>query len=67
MAEFPLEPMLSKTVIYSEKLNCTKEVLSMVSMLSIGASVFYVPKDKKVHAETARLNFARGGGGEETN
>ncbi|GMI13900.1 hypothetical protein TrVE_jg109 [Triparma verrucosa] len=65
MAEFPLEPMLSKTVIYSEKLNCTKEVLSMVSMLSIGASVFYVPKDKKVHAETARLNFARGGGGDQ--
>lgn len=30
MAEFPLEPMLSKTVIFSEKLKCTKEVLSMV-------------------------------------
>jgi pre-mRNA-splicing factor ATP-dependent RNA helicase DHX16 len=33
-------------------------------MLSLGASVFYRPKDKAVHADTARLNFARGGGGD---
>jgi len=32
-------------------------------MLSLGASVFYRPKEKAVHADTARLNFARGGGG----
>lgn len=37
----------------------------MVSMLSIGASVFYRPKEKAVHADTARLNFARGGGGDQ--
>ena len=63
MAEFPLEPMLCKTVIVSEKYGCTKEVLSVVSMLSVGASVFYRPKEKAVHADTARMNFARGGGG----
>ena len=66
MAEFPLDPMLSKTVIVSEKYKCTAEVLSMVAMLSLGSSVFYRPKDKKVHADTARLNFARGGGGDHT-
>ena len=33
-------------------------------MLSLGASVFYRPKEKAVHADTARLNFARGGGGD---
>ena len=66
MAEFPLDPMLSKTVIVSEKYKCTTEVLSMVAMLSLGSSVFYRPKDKKVHADTARLNFARGGGGDHT-
>jgi pre-mRNA-splicing factor ATP-dependent RNA helicase DHX16 len=64
MAEFPLDPMLSKSVIASEKYKCVKEVLSTVSMLSIGASVFYRPKEKAVHADSARMNFARGGGGD---
>ena len=64
MAEFPLDPMLSKTVIVSEKYNCVSEVLSTVSMLSIGSSVFYRPKEKKVHADTAHQNFSRGGGGD---
>jgi pre-mRNA-splicing factor ATP-dependent RNA helicase DHX16 len=64
MAEFPLDPLLSKAVIVSEKYQCVSEVLSTVAMLSIGASVFYRPKEKAVHADTARLNFARGGGGD---
>lgn len=64
MAEFPLDPMLSKSVIASEKYECVSEVLSTVSMLSIGTSVFYRPKEKAVHADTARMNFARGGGGD---
>lgn len=64
MAEFPLEPMLSKAVIVSEKYECVSEVLSTVAMLSLGASVFYRPKEKAIHADTARLNFARGGGGD---
>lgn len=33
-------------------------------MLSCGNSVFYRPKDHAVHADNARLNFARGGGGD---
>lgn len=65
MAEFPLDPMLSKSVIVAEKYECVSEVLSTVSMLSLGASVFYRPKEKAVHADTARLNFARGGGGDQ--
>lgn len=64
MSEFPLDPMLSKTVIASEKYKCTSEILSTVAMLSLGASVFYRPKEKAIHADTARLNFARGGGGD---
>jgi len=66
VAEFPLDPMLSKAVIVSEKYKSTSEVLSMVAMLSLGSSVFYRPKEKAVHADTARLNFARGGGGDHT-
>ena len=64
MDEFPLEPMLSKSVITSEKYKCVSEVLSTVAMLSLGASVFYRPKEKAIMADTARMNFARGGGGD---
>jgi pre-mRNA-splicing factor ATP-dependent RNA helicase DHX16 len=64
MAEFPLDPMLSKAIIVSEKYSCVSEVLSTVAMLSLGATVFYRPKERAVHADTARLNFARGGGGD---
>lgn len=54
----------SKSVLASEKYKCTSEVLSMCSMLSVGSTIFYRPKDKEVHADTARMNFARGGGGD---
>lgn len=64
MAEFPLDPMMSKALISSEKYGCTEEIMTICAMLSINNSIFYSPKDKKVHAETARLNFARGGGGD---
>jgi pre-mRNA-splicing factor ATP-dependent RNA helicase DHX16 len=59
MAEFPIDPMLSKTLIASEQLQCTEEILSIVAMLSIGNSVFYRPKDRIVHADQARKNFFR--------
>jgi pre-mRNA-splicing factor ATP-dependent RNA helicase DHX16 len=64
MAEFPVDPMMSKAILASETYKCTSEVLTIVSMLSIGSSVFYRPKDKAVHADNAKLNFARGGGGD---
>lgn len=64
MAEFPLDPMMSKAVLASEKYLCVSEVISVVSMLSIGSSVFYRPKDRAVHADNAKQNFARGGGGD---
>lgn len=64
MAEFPLDPQLSKTVIISEKYKCVNEILSTVSMLSTGTSVFYRPREKAMYADSARLDFARGGGGD---
>lgn len=64
MAEFPLDPMMSKAVLASERYLCTAEVLTIVSMLSIGSSVFYRPKDRAIHADNAKQNFARGGGGD---
>ena len=70
MAEFPLDPFLSKTIIAAEKYRCTEQVndaflfyvISIVSMLSVGNAVFYRPKEKIVHADQARKNFFRPGG-----
>ncbi|KAJ6509009.1 pre-mRNA splicing factor [Mycena sanguinolenta] len=62
MAEFPVDPMLSKAIISSEKYVCTDEVLTIISMLSESGSLFYRPKDKKLHADQARQNFVRPGG-----
>ena len=41
---------------------CAKEILSICAMLSVNNAVFYRPKDKVVHADTARVNFFRPGG-----
>ncbi|KAI0648049.1 pre-mRNA splicing factor [Trametes meyenii] len=62
MAEFPVDPMLSKAIIASEKYSCTDEVLTIISMLQESSSLFYRPKDKKLHADQARQNFVRAGG-----
>ncbi|BGP57914.1 hypothetical protein JCM8202v2_005568 [Rhodotorula sphaerocarpa] len=62
MAEFPMDPALSKAILASEKYNCTEEVLTIVSMLSESGSLFYRPKQKKLEADTARQNFVKPGG-----
>ncbi|WJX71612.1 Pre-mRNA-splicing factor ATP-dependent RNA helicase DEAH1 [Trifolium repens] len=60
MAEFPLDPMLSKMIVASEKYKCSDEIFSIAAMLSVGNSIFYRPKDKQVHADNARMNFHTG-------
>ena len=57
MAEFPVDPMLSKTILASENFKCSEEILTICAMLSVNNSVFYRPKDKIIHADTARQNF----------
>ncbi|KAK6942107.1 Helicase-associated domain [Dillenia turbinata] len=57
MAEFPLDPMVSKIIVASDKYKCSDEVVSITSMLSIGNSIFYYPKDKQVHVDNVRMNF----------
>lgn len=46
MAEFPLDPSLSKMLIVAEKYNCSEEVLTIVSMLSV-PSIFFRPKERE--------------------
>ena len=53
MAEFPVDPPLSKMIISANKLGCVSEILTIVSMLSV-PSIFYKPKDKIQEAEAAR-------------
>jgi pre-mRNA-splicing factor ATP-dependent RNA helicase DHX38/PRP16 len=46
MVEFPLDPPLSKMLIISAELNCSLEILTIVSMLSV-PSIFFRPKDRE--------------------
>ncbi|KAJ8039315.1 Pre-mRNA-splicing factor ATP-dependent RNA helicase DHX16 [Holothuria leucospilota] len=62
MAEFPVDPMMSKMILASEKYKCSEEILSITAMLSVNNAVFYRPKDKVVHADNARMNFFTAGG-----
>ena len=64
MAEFPLDPMLSKAIVASDKYKCSDEMISIAAMLSVGNSIFYRPKDKQVHADNARMNFHSGNVGD---
>ena len=56
MAEFPLEPNLSKMLIMSVHLQCSDEILTIVSMLSV-QNVFYRPKEKQALADQRKAKF----------
>merc|ERR1719266_406607 len=56
MAEFPLEPNLSKMLIMSVDLGCSDEILTVVSMLSV-QNVFYRPKEKQAIADQRKAKF----------
>lgn len=62
MAEFPLDPMMAKMLIASEKYRCSEEIATIAAMLSVNGAIFYRPKDKLIHADTARKNFHVPGG-----
>lgn len=56
MAEFPLDPPLAKMLLFAETLECTQEVLTVVSCLSVPA-LFFRPKDREAESDTAREKF----------
>ncbi|KAI0990099.1 hypothetical protein GJ496_010024 [Pomphorhynchus laevis] len=56
MAEFPLEPQLSKMLIMSVQLSCSDEALTIVSMLSV-QNIFYRPKEKAELADQRKARF----------
>uniref|UniRef100_A0AC35UFQ2 Pre-mRNA-splicing factor ATP-dependent RNA helicase PRP16 n=1 Tax=Rhabditophanes sp. KR3021 TaxID=114890 RepID=A0AC35UFQ2_9BILA len=56
MSEFPLDPSLSKLLIASVELQCSKEVLIIVSMLSV-PSIFFRPKGREADADARKEKF----------
>lgn len=56
MAEFPLEPPLSKMLITSVEMSCSDEILTVVAMLSV-QNVFYRPKEKQAQADQKKAKF----------
>jgi len=57
MSEFPMEPSMAKMLIASVEYNCSSEMLTIVSMLSV-PSVFYRPKERMEEADAAREKFS---------
>lgn len=41
---------------------CSEEAVTVAAMLSVNGAIFYRPKDKILHADTARKNFFLPGG-----
>ncbi|KAL3574877.1 hypothetical protein D5086_022978 [Populus alba] len=56
MAEFPLEPPLSKMLLASVDLGCTDEILTIISMITTG-NIFYRPREKQALADQKRAKF----------
>ncbi|KAF7456170.1 putative pre-mRNA-processing protein 8 [Cryptosporidium felis] len=62
MAELPLDPMHSKMVLASRKYNVVNETTTIVSMLSVGNTIFIRPKEKAKQADSIRKAFTVQGG-----
>eukprot|EP00698_Gefionella_okellyi_P007728 TRINITY_DN1885_c0_g2_i1.p1 TRINITY_DN1885_c0_g2~~TRINITY_DN1885_c0_g2_i1.p1 ORF type:complete len:967 (-),score=246.37 TRINITY_DN1885_c0_g2_i1:44-2944(-) len=58
MAEFPLDPQLSKVLIASAdpEYGCSEDMLTIVAMLSV-ENVFYRPKEKQQQADLKKAKF----------
>uniref|UniRef100_A0A0N5A8Z8 RNA helicase n=1 Tax=Syphacia muris TaxID=451379 RepID=A0A0N5A8Z8_9BILA len=56
MVEFPLDPTLSKMLIVSEGMQCSDEILTIVSMLSVPA-IFFRPKGREEDADAKKEKF----------
>lgn len=62
MAEFPLDPMLARTLISGQELGVSDEVLSIAAMISVQESLFYRPRERRIQADEAKRSFIRSGG-----
>ncbi|XP_022642961.1 uncharacterized protein LOC106774760 [Vigna radiata var. radiata] len=56
MAEFPLDPPLSKILLVSVDLGCSDEILTIIAMIQTGNN-FYRPREKQGLANWKRAKF----------
>lgn len=56
MVEFPVDPSLAKLILESERLGCSSEILTIVSMLSV-PTIFFRPKEREDESDAAREKF----------
>ncbi|KAJ3321302.1 hypothetical protein HDV06_004406, partial [Boothiomyces sp. JEL0866] len=56
MAEFPLDPQFSHSLMVSPKFNCAEELLSIVALLNV-PPVFVRPKNNQRKADQAKSRF----------
>ena len=56
MAEFPIEPQLSKMLLTAVDLGCTDEILTITAMIQV-QNVFYRPRDKQQVADQKKSRF----------
>ncbi|KAL9270350.1 putative pre-mRNA-splicing factor ATP-dependent RNA helicase DEAH5 [Drosera capensis] len=56
MAEFPLDPPLSKMLLASVDLGCSDEILTIIAMIQTG-NVFYRPREKQAQADQKKAKF----------
>ncbi|KAG1786637.1 P-loop containing nucleoside triphosphate hydrolase protein [Suillus plorans] len=61
MAEFPLDPQLSKMLIVSPEFKCSNEILSITAMLSV-PNVWLRPSNKREEADAAKVLLTVPGG-----
>lgn len=56
MAEFPLDPPLSKMLLASVDLGCSDEILTIIAMIQT-QNIFYRPREKQAQADQKRAKF----------
>ncbi|XVF16529.1 hypothetical protein REPUB_Repub10bG0039700 [Reevesia pubescens] len=57
MAGFPLDPMLSKMIIVSEKYHCSDEIITVAAMLSVENAIFYGPNMQLSLEDSSLMQF----------
>ncbi|GAB2225160.1 hypothetical protein Droror1_Dr00005948 [Drosera rotundifolia] len=58
MAEFPLDPPLSKMLLASVDLGCSEEILTIIAMIQTG-NIFYRPREKEAQADQKKAKFSQ--------
>jgi len=57
MAEFPVDPQLSKMLLVSEQYKVSHEAATIAAMMSCGKAIFFRPKERQIQADSAHKNF----------